>query len=676
VQLQITATKSVGVSLKVMRIMKWVGGILAALLIAVIIFFAAFDWNSVRGYIGEKVTAQTGRQFSIAGDLDVDLSLTPKIHAEQVRFENANWGSEPNMLDLEVVDFRVRLLPLLRGEIVIPEIAFSRPTIVLEKNSEGEANWQLRKDDKEAELPHIGRLAVDAGRITYRDPATATDITVQLVTDSAKSTEETRFSAAGKFKGLPASAWGTAGPVFLLRDQTQPFPLDGKVTIGATTATVKGNVTGLAKFSAVDINLDLAGKSLADLFPIIGVTLPPTPPYQVRGHLTRQGTLWRFENFAGRVGDSDLGGDLSLETGGAKPQMTADVSSKLLDFDDLAGFVGAPAKTGPGETASPEQKKKAAIEKAKPGVLPDEEFNTARLNATNADVKYRAQIIRRSEALPLDAFVAHLVLKDGVVALKPLNFGVAGGNIVSDVAMHASQNPISVSANVRFQKLNLNQLFPKIETSKTSVGVIGGRATLSASGNSVAQWANTMDGDMALAMSGGQVSNLLLEIIGLDGAEIMKFLFGGDKNVPLRCAVADFDVEDGVLKTKTFVVDTVDTNVFGEGQVNIGKEKLDLKMRPYPKDASILSLRSPIRIEGEFEDPEIRPDKKLYARAGAALALGALVNPLTALIPLIETGPGEDSNCAALIAEARGVKGQGLAEADASNEGAAGKPGK
>jgi uncharacterized protein involved in outer membrane biogenesis len=230
---------------------------------------------------------------------------------------------------------------------------------------------------------------------------------------------------------------------------------------------------------------------------------------------------------------------------------------------------------------------------------------------------------------------------------------------------------MTVAAKVRFERLNLGRLLPDLKTTVASAGVIGGESEFSASGNSVAEWAESVDGDFTLMMSGGHISNLLLEFIGLDGGEVMKFLFGGDRRVGLRCAVTDFDVKDGVMDAQTFVFDTVDTKVLGEGRLDLGAEKVHLKLKPLPKDASILSLRSPIHIEGTFEDPEVRPDSKLFLRAGAAVALG-LVNPLAALLPLIETGPGQDSNCGQLIAEATG-KAPGAAGRTGSKPPAAAK---
>ncbi|MGH8728070.1 MAG: AsmA family protein [Burkholderiales bacterium] len=630
-----------------MHILKWPAIALVTLVVAAAIFLALFDWNLLRGMIGEKVTAQTGREFSIAGDLDVDLGLPSRIHAEQVRFENAEWGHAPYMLDLEAVDFSIRLLPLLSKKIVIPEIAFTRPVISLEKNAEGKGNWELGDEDEEGEFPRIGRLTVDAGKITYLDPAIATDITAEVATDTAKTNGATQFSAKGQFKSMPASASGTSGSVFLLRDKTQPFPLAGKVRIGATHANIDGTITGLATFDSASLDLDLNGKSLADLFPILGLTLPETPPYRLRGYLAHEGKLSRFDNLDGKVGDSDLRGDFAIDAAGEKPHITAQLESKLLDFDDLAGFIGA--APDPKETASREQKQKAAAAKAEPGVLPKKEFDLTKLNAMNADVKYRAENVKSRDALPLDHLVAHLVLENGALTLKPLTFGVAGGNIVSDFAMKAQ----AISATVSFERLKLDRLLPDLPSSKASVGIIGGRGKLSAAGNSIAEWADSVDGNVALVMSGGRISNLLLEIIGLDGGEVMKFLFGGDQAVPLRCAVGEFKVADGVVTAETFVVDTADTNVLGEGKAHLGKEQLDVELKPVPKDASVFSARSPIHIEGSFEDPKVRPDKKLFARAGAALALGALVNPLVALIPLIETGPGKNHDCAQLIAKAQ-----------------------
>ena len=157
-------------------------------------------------------------------------------------------------------------------------------------------------------------------------------------------------------------------------------------------------------------------------------------------------------------------------------------------------------------------------------------------------------------------------------------------------------------------------------------------------------------GELGVASTGGDLSNLMIEIVGLDGGEIVKFLVGGDRKTAIRCAVASFKVQDGVATSQTLVLDTDDTNIGGTGWVNLRDETIDMTLRPEPKDKSILSVRSPIRLGGTFSDPSFAVEKgPLALRAGAAILLG-IVNPFAALLPLIETGPGTDSNCGELLA--------------------------
>jgi uncharacterized protein involved in outer membrane biogenesis len=64
---------------------------------------------------------------------------------------------------------------------------------------------------------------------------------------------------------------------------------------------------------------------------------------------------------------------------------------------------------------------------------------------------------------------------------------------------------------------------------------------------------------------------------------------------------------------------------------------------------SILSLRTPVQVYGSFKQADFKLEKgPLVARTAGAVALGVIAAPLAALIPLIETGPGEPTDCQAL----------------------------
>jgi len=141
----------------------------------------------LRPYIARKVTNATGRRFAINGDLDVRLSLRPRIIANDIVMGNAEWGREPNMAEIKRLDFRVDLLQLLAGHLNIPDIALSAPRVVLEVNKDGTANWVFKAHDKDkpTQIPEVGALAIDHGSATYRDPRINTDLTVEVNTWTA-----------------------------------------------------------------------------------------------------------------------------------------------------------------------------------------------------------------------------------------------------------------------------------------------------------------------------------------------------------------------------------------------------------------------------------------------------------------------------------------------------------
>ena len=140
---------------------------------------------------------------------------------------------------------------------------------------------------------------------------------------------------------------------------------------------------------------------MANLFPLIRLVFPSTPPYKLKGHLKHEGEVWSFSNFSGRVGDSDLSGTMRVDTEPKRPVMKADLVSTLLDFKDLAGFIGATPGTAAGETASEEQKKRAAGEKKDDRIFPDQRYDLERLRAMDADVRLRAKQILAPN-LPID----------------------------------------------------------------------------------------------------------------------------------------------------------------------------------------------------------------------------------------------------------------------------------
>jgi AsmA family protein len=626
------------------RPLRWFCAVLAALAIVASIAAALFEWNLMRGPIEREVSRATGRSFAIKGDLHVQLSLRPRIVANDVAIGNAAWSGEPVMARATAVAFRIDLMDLLVGKLSIPEITLSQPHLLLEVNRSGDANWQFATAGRArpVALPSIDLLSIDEGTAIYRDARDRTDIAFEIKTVAGDGAA--RFGLAlqgkGRFKGQPAMLHARGGTLLHLRNSAEPYPIQVSGEVGATRFAIDGVLLEPLHLKGEQLNFSIEGRDLAALFPIIGVPLPPTPAYRFAGFLDHTGNVWRFHRFKGTMGQSDLAGDFSVDRGVHPQKLVAELVSKRLVFKDLAGLVGAEGGAHPGDTPAGK-------------VLPAEPFNFEKLFAADVDARFRGENIVTAK-LPLDKMSAHLVVSGGVVKLMPLDFGVAGGSFVSVIEMDARQAPMATSAQVTVRGLHLARMFPTSKLGAGDTGTIGGRARLRGSGNSVAQMLGSATGNAALVMENGSVGELALRLSNLDIANSLLVMLGGDKQVPVRCLVGIFKASDGKFQASTLVLDTAKVNMTGTGNVDFGDESLHLRLVSQSKGFSLASLRGPIAVTGTFMKPVLKPEMGAAAvRGGLALALGVATAGVGALIPLVDLGKRGDSNCPALVDQAR-----------------------
>lgn len=621
------------------RVLRTLAG-LAVLVAALVVLVAVFPWDILREPLNRFVSERAGRHFAITRQLDVKLGATTTIRADGIELANPVWARDPYLVRAESAEVQLRLWPLLRGEIALPFVGLHKPVIGLQQLADGRRTWAFGQDSggDPGTVPKVSVLQVDEGVLHYVDAAQAASISTEFAIDEGGSatTLPLSYKARGSWKGQPFSAEGRTSGVLQLGAATQqPFALEINARAGATTLQGTATIGSLTTLDNTRAHFNVKGRSLSDLYRLLGVVLPTTPAYALRGDLEKQGAVWTVRGMNGRLGRSDLAGDLRFDQSQPVPLLAGTVRSRSLDFRDLAPLIGAQTAGAPATAGT-----------GRPGkVLPDTPLAFGLLKQMQADVQFDAAAVHNVEAVPLERARARIRLQDGVLQLDPLDLGVAGGTVQGRLRIDSHAEPVQVATRLDARGLQLGRLFPTVELTKDALGRFTGQIDLAGQGQSVAQVLGTASGNMALLTGRGEISNMLLEFIGLDGGEIIKFFVSGDRKVQLRCAAAAFDVNKGLMATRSLVLDTSDTVVTGTGTINLASESLDVLLQPAPKDRSILSLRTPIRIGGTFAAPAPRPaGGTLALRAGAALALGA-INPLLALAATYEPGPGEDANC-------------------------------
>jgi uncharacterized protein involved in outer membrane biogenesis len=160
---------------------------------------------------------------------------------------------------------------------------------------------------------------------------------------------------------------------------------------------------------------------------------------------------------------------------------------------------------------------------------------------------------------------------------------------------------------------------------------------------STAQILGSLKGQVRSSVRGGRISHLVVEGAGIDLAESLGLVIQGDETLPVTCAAADLGVEGGVLRPRVFVLDTPDSTAWIDGTLSLAAETIDLRVVTSPKDFSPLTLRTPLRVGGTLADPRLTPETgPLALKVGASLLLG-LLNPLAALIPLLDPGSADEA---------------------------------
>ncbi|WP_428310229.1 AsmA family protein [Hydrocarboniphaga sp.] len=632
---------------------------LAVIALLILLLVLLWDWNWFKPLVERQASGTLGRPVTLE-HFDIDMGWHPRVIADGLKVANPEEfpaGSKLGSVDRLAI--RINPWAWFKGRLVLDDILIDKPLGDLGPGPSGKPNYlfdALMNQDPSPQDDHplavdIGRLTIHDGNIRIVEKTYKADFTVKIHTQERKdgSEPDIHIDADGTYANAPITARFVGGSVLSLRDPAKPYPVDLRVKNGDTEVTLVGTLVEPMTFGGANLKLDFRGNNLADLFPLTGVPLPPSPPYRVSGRFDYADGRFRFKDFTGTYGQSDIAGNVSvLPARDQRRKVTMVAHSNKVVWSDLAGFIGATPgdKDAPNDSAEQEaqRKKQAATGK----LLPDTPIALPRIRAADLDVTYKVDKIE-SDIAPVDNLEGHLVMEDGFISVKPLKLGVGSGSIAANIELDGRKDLIHTTADIDFRKLDFGHIMQKVSIFH-GTGVVGGSARLDARGNSLADMLAAGNGDLKLFMTGGDISALLVNLAGLDLGNSLVSALGLPSRAELRCMVADMELRDGQVGTRTLLADTTEANIIGHGTIDLKQEKIAYQIKTEPKRLNVGRLGAPININGKLRNPSILPDPGALAlRGGAAAILGTLLTPLAALIPTIQLGLGEDNDCVALI---------------------------
>ncbi len=648
----------------------WAGGGVAGLflLIALVLVLASLNANMLRGPISAEASLMAHRPIAIRGDLKLHLfSWTPGAEAYDVTV-GATPGVGPPGLLAQIGKFaiKVKLTPLFVGRVELPLVEADQPKIWAYRDAEGQDNWRpAGAAPAPTRLPPIQHLAITGGQLQLIDKKR------RIVLRAGVQSSETQVGSGrgsfqltgqGSINQEPFVLNLTGGALIDVKTD-QPYHFSGQLRSGSTQVAAQGVLPHPFDLGQLQTALTVSGVDLAQLYDLTGVAFPNTPAYRLSADVTRDDRKYTFRNLAGHIGDSDLEGRFVVDHDGKRPKVDADLRSRSLDMVDLAAVLGGRPKgtlaTAPAAAAAGGvQVAGAAAGTSYQRLLPDAKLDLTRIRSTDAKLRYHAASILARPGLPLRSASFDVRLDHGLLIIDPLAFDFPQGSLSGSVRIDARDAVPQDQIDLKITNIRLQDLLTRKGGAQPAVeGVLEARAKLSGHGASVHEAASSADGDVTFVVPNGAIRQSFAELLGIDVSRALGLLLAKDQSqMGVRCAVADFHADHGVLDVRNLVLDTDKVLAKGSGHVNLADESLALTLQGQPKGFRLIRVQAPITVGGHLTAPAfgVKPGAAPM-QLGAAVALGAVLSPVAAILPFVDPGLAHDADCVQAVQSARAL---------------------
>lgn len=501
-------------------------GLIVVVFMALILVPKLVDWNT---RIAAIVTESTGRELRIDGD--VQLSILPGLTfvMRDVHFANAPGMKAPQMVSVGSVSGKVRLFPLLARRVVVDELIIQKPSINLEVDSEGRANWVLapaaeapaEPEDKDADgkaaLPFkglsLGDVRLSQGRFSLRDATSGQKVVAKDVNLTiALAQLDSPLTLA-----LQMDLNDESVKVDLAVDSPQRV-LDGMVSTLQAAVVSKYVTTDYSgrmqqiPVPGLDGIFNLNVPSVGQLATWLGRPLdraqPDPGPLVVRAVFEGAEKIVALKEatIAGKALKAKASG--SFDGSGEIAKLTLTVESDTLDIDRyLPPPSAAPQKTQPRRTkpVGPKGDIKA--------LFSNEPLDLSVLRRAEADVRIAIRGIK-AMGYEIGQIGFTTSLKNGLLMASLDKLSLYGGSINGAVKLDASGKSLAVETNLNINRVKVDKLARVVSDAQAPVtGTASGNVQATAQGDSPRALVETLKGNMALQLGGVDVKNAPLGTI-------------------------------------------------------------------------------------------------------------------------------------------------------------------
>ena len=600
------------------RTLAWTAVVLAALIVLTTGLAVALNAGYGSSLVVWGFALRTGRDIQVNGALQAQLfSRSPEVIAQQVIIGNPPWMPAGRTAEIAKLTMVLKL-PGFDHPAGVVRLDMEGATLHLLREADGRANWQMtdpahRRIHKNS--PIIRSLSVPNAHVELADARRHLQFVGTVSASGPQgpgAPQPVRLVGTGELNGRPDRFEVTADPLTTASHRA-PYHFTFSEHSGESHIEGTGVLPQPFIFQIVDADFEAAGPDLKDLYFLAGIRLIDTGSYHLTGKFSRRDTHTEFNDLAITSGQSDMRGNIAVESANGHRKFDLDLRSRNLKLADLG-----PRAAG------------RATEPKPPWLLSDARISLNVLRIGAATVKFHADQVQIGR-LALHNVSARSSLDGAVLTVAPLTADVLGGRANAHLTLDGVKDTPAAALDLRITDLQLGQLPYKNAEHPPLEGPLRVRIVINGAGQSVHQIAASANGTVTAQIRSGAIRESFAELTGLDLRGLGLLLIKNKKETPVRCAVARFKAHDGTLIVQNLVADTDPVLITGEGQIHLDSEALDLGIHGDPKSLRLFRLRAPLQVQGTLAHPSIHVQK----------------NDSKMLV--VDPGKAKDVDCAALL---------------------------
>lgn len=305
------------------------------LIVAAYAFLSFYDFSKFKPVITQAVKEATGRELKIGGEIHFNMGLIPAVSLENISFQNASWGSRPEMVTVKRIEVQMALLPMIQGDFKFARIVLYEPDFVLETDVNGRTNVEFgASGEGETHLPVLifDDVCVEGGLFTYKDGKTGDAYEVKLDRLDAVIPgldQSIRLKFKGAYENFPFVFEGTVGSILAWIETGRPFPINATARAGGASLFIKGEIGDPVHFKNLELDIFAEGPDIPEIAALAGASgVPDLGAFDLKAKIVDSEGKPALKDLLLRVGSEDPV-EISL-TGGIKDLLAQ--QGMTLDF--------------------------------------------------------------------------------------------------------------------------------------------------------------------------------------------------------------------------------------------------------------------------------------------------------------------------------------------------------